>query len=295
MAIVMMDGFDNFTHTEQEYRMDNSMLYDIADYIGEVAENDLVVYAKDGDFSMLGDYKKDIWKVNSIEYNDEKTFVNISNISKIGTEFNTYASNLLDIVVLKDVDKDWKKYFSIRSLGALSRQNLNIIKDRPFIEETKTNDHIVDAIRYGTLYDKVEGSTVTREWGTPSEYISKPTGEVTMMNKLINSNMNAAKTGAVLSAGNTLNKVVKDAIRGQVPRKYRGLLNTAVADIVVANVANVAVQNFAKGNYKAKVAANAMMEAAMVEFMNSFNLDQIISDTLKNVNLDDFVDTTGPA
>ena len=111
-----------------------------------------------------------------------------------------------------------------------------------------------------------------------------------MMNRLVNDNMNAAKTGAVLSAGTTLNRVVKDAVRNQVPRKYRKLLDTPFADIVVANVANVAVQNFAKTNRKAQVATNAMMEAAMVEFMNSFNLDKIISDTLQNVNLDDLID-----
>ena len=257
---------------------DDLNIMELQDYLGKIAQNDLVVYIKGGDLNSLGKYKKDIWKVLKIRYTDEGKMAEIENISKANTSFSTSTKYLLDIDILRDSlsSEEFNKIFSTRSLD-IWRNTLN---SKLYNHKFKTDDYII-------LYDEVDNEFSTKVKG---EFLDAKTGEVTMMNRLVNDNMNAAKTGAVLSAGTTLNRVVKDAVRNQVPRKYRKLLDTPFADIVVANVANVAVQNFAKTNRKAQVATNAMMEAAMVEFMNSFNLDKIISDTLQNVNLDDLID-----
>lgn len=113
-----------------------------------------------------------------------------------------------------------------------------------------------------------------------------------MIKRIGAQNTEAAKTGALIVAGKTLNGVVKDKIRGQVPRKYRKLVDHALADIVIANVANVAVQNFAMKNDKAQVAVNAMMEAAMIDFFSSFNIEKIISDVIATVNIEDLIPST---
>ena len=265
------------------------------DYIGEVDVNYFVVYAKGGDFSTLGTYKKDIWIVENTFRQNNDIYAEIKNISK-DSKFKTLITNLLDVDVLRG-RKEWQKYFSTRSLEAYRKymgyNNYETEETYGWDKEVK-----VSPIHYKNTTGDVSTGSHKFDNGDEEPYTAtgtftfKTTGEVTMMNKLINDNMDAAKTGAVLSAGNTLNKVVKDTVRGQVPHKYRKLLDTPMADIVIANVANVAVQNFSKTNRKANVATQAMMEAAMVQFMNSFNLDQIISDTLKNVNLDELLDTS---
>jgi hypothetical protein len=253
--------------------MDENTISMINKYTGSVYKNDYVIYAKNGDFATIGSYKKDIWQIIGIKGND----CEIKNISKVETTFTTNRLNLVNIDIVMDVVNDWKEYISTRSVVAYDKLMAQIEYKNPCSE---------------VFLDKPDSTYKdykNHKFDT-SKYTTIKSGEDNMMNRLINDNMNAAKNGAVLSAGNTLNKVVKDAIRGQVPRKYRKLMDTPVADIVVANVANVAVQNFAKNNRKAQVATSAMMEAAMVSFMNSFNLDKIISDTLKNVNLDDLLD-----
>lgn len=264
---------DRFTyHTQEEingkeYRMDHSKLDELTDYIGEVVIGDYVVYAKNGDFSQLGEYKKDIWEVTDLVVTRDEDFVVIKNISKTGTDFKTYKSNVLDVAVLRSATNEWREYFSKRSL---------LVYDRLFGNETKQEPEV-------------------RKWsgGITIEPTKSGEDDMNMINKVVQSNVGAAKAGAVISAGNTLNKVVKNSVRSQVPRKYRKILDSPAGDFVIANVASFAVQNFAKTNYKARTATDAMMQAAMIEVMNSFNLDQMINDVLANANFDEILDTTG--
>ena len=55
-------------------------------------------------------------------------------------------------------------------------------------------------------------------------------------------------------------------------------------------MASFAVQNFAQSNYKARVATDAMMQAAMQDFLKSFNIEQIIAEVLDTVNINNLVE-----
>lgn len=242
----------------------------VQDYLGEIAVGDLVIYAKNGDFSNLGSYKKDIWEVISVNVRGDKS-TEIKNISKSDSSFKTFAKNLLDVDILSAVDDNWTNYISSRSMIVYNRRqgNKTYTADTPYAASAR---------------DLRENEKLERKY-------NNQTGEVKMnvVNKVIDNNVSAARAGAVISAGNTINKVVKKAVRGQVPRKYRRVIDSPFGDVLVANIASVAVQMGASTNYKAKVATEAMMQASMVEFMNSFNLDQMITDVLDQVNIKDLM------
>ena len=282
-------------------------------YMGDVGIGDYVLYFRNSDMSNILDYKKDIWEIIEIrhDYNTGEQ-VEIKNIAK-ESSFTTDIDNLIDIKHVLDAFKleDVISKRSIMRWGTIKDANIMFPISTPIHPAIKNinkkfityrPDGTVSTLdgkskAYRNLYGKVNPCTEIKLDGTTecSLPYEEETGEVkmNMMSKVVDNNVNAAKAGAVISAGNTLNKVVKNTIRGQVPRKYRKIVDSAVGDVIVANLASFAVQNFAKTNYKARVATDAMMTSAMAEVLNSFNLDAMITDVLANVNLDEILDTTG--
>lgn len=119
--------------------------------------------------------------------------------------------------------------------------------------------------------------------------VNQKTGAVNKMMKtnVVDNNVRSAKIGARIVAGKTLNNVIKEKITPHMPLMVRGYKDTIFADVIIANIAKVAVDNFASDNRKAVYAANAMMEAAMVDLLASFNFEALISDALSNVNLEE--------
>lgn len=103
------------------------------------------------------------------------------------------------------------------------------------------------------------------------------------INRLMNRNTESAAYAAKVTAGKTLNKVVLDKVNPNLPILLRGYANTPIGAVVLSNVVSFIVQNFASNNAKAKYAAEAMMDAAMIEFMDSFNIEALISDVLSGV------------
>lgn len=104
---------------------------------------------------------------------------------------------------------------------------------------------------------------------------------------LTKANVVASKAAAQHVAGKVLNKALLTKIRPQLPMLARGYADHALANVVVANIANFAVSNFASDNAKAKLAADAMMIAAMTEFLSSFNVEDIVAELLEGVTLPD--------
>ena len=70
----------------------------------------------------------------------------------------------------------------------------------------------------------------------------------------------------------------------------RGYVDTAVGRVVIANLLNFAVSQYAPGNRKAVIAADAAMQAAMLELVQSFNVGEMIDEVLKGVNLSSLIE-----
>lgn len=107
---------------------------------------------------------------------------------------------------------------------------------------------------------------------------------------LVAQNKEALVTAAKIEAGSIATKRIMDLVKPKLPMMLRGYADTAVARVVVANLFSLGVQQYAAGNKKAEIIADAMMQGAMLEFVKSFNIEQIVEQVTKGV---DFTKITG--
>lgn len=66
----------------------------------------------------------------------------------------------------------------------------------------------------------------------------------------------------------------------------RGYADSALAPVIAANLISFAVTSFASDNNKAVWVADAMMVAAMSEFMENFNVDKMLAEVLATVDVE---------
>lgn len=145
-------------------------------------------------------------------------------------------------------------------------------------------DDILDAQSYAASDPFIREGGQSNKF---SQYINKPE-KSKMSNKMketLNDNEVSARVAARITAGKTINAAVLEKLKPQLPLMVRGYADTAFAPIVIANLVNFAVSSFAADNDKAVWAANAMMDAAMTEFMASFNIEKILKEVLSSVDV----------
>ena len=104
---------------------------------------------------------------------------------------------------------------------------------------------------------------------------------------LFGANTEAVKLSAKLTIGNTLNDRVAAMVVPKLPMMVRGMAmaNPALTKAVLANAVSATLMNFAPSNDKAMLAADAMINAAMLEFVGSFNIEAIINEALDGLDL----------
>lgn len=108
---------------------------------------------------------------------------------------------------------------------------------------------------------------------------------------IVAANKNAAVNAAKLEAGSIVLKKVSGIAASKAPFMVRGYVDTAVGRVVIANLLNFAVSQYAPGNRKAVIAADAAMQAAMLELVQSFNVGEMIDEVLKGVNLSSLIES----
>ena len=253
----------------------------IESYRGNTHVGDYILYVPN--IEHLGVHKKNIWEVIEVQGQN----VRIKGLHD-GTIFTSKARNCIPMSAIE-------KY------GMLNADNISTKSLPKYLEIM----HNKSSRRYDAYDDFKESYGVL--WGKnpcaeiklgDSEECSLPYEETGVEKKIMNTtisgtidkNSNAAKEAAIVVAGATLNQVVADQLVKQVPRKYKKLLKHPLANVVIANVASFVVQNFVQTNQKARVASDAMLQAAMQDFLRSFNIEQMISEVLNQVDLSAYVD-----
>ncbi len=117
------------------------------------------------------------------------------------------------------------------------------------------------------------------------------TGEVKMkVSTIVTANKTAAVSVAKIEAGRIAVKQAVKLVKPAVPMMARGYLESALGELVVANVFKFAVDNFAQGNEKAQVVADAMLQGAMLGAIQSLNVEQMIADVLDKVDISKFTE-----
>ena len=110
---------------------------------------------------------------------------------------------------------------------------------------------------------------------------------------LVGANTSAVKFSAKITIGNTLNDRISAMIVPKLPAMV-GMIaksNPAITKAILANAVSAAIMNLAPTNDKALLAADAMINAAMLEFVGSFNIEAMINDALNGLDLSVLGDT----
>lgn len=104
---------------------------------------------------------------------------------------------------------------------------------------------------------------------------------------LVGANTSAAKYATKVTIGNVINDRVTKLILPRMPMMVRVLAesNPAMARVVIANAVSGALIHFAPTNEKAQLAADAMINAAMIDFASSFNIEEMINGVLDGLDL----------
>ena len=223
--------------------------------------NEIVLYVKNKDTSALGKTKKDVWIVRSIyySYNNVYTLKSISNSHK--ATFEAYDKDIMSVAELI------KKGFSMKHL--INDAAYKTIMGRSMIQNK--NDYLEAE---ADMKDKI--------------FKRNNVKEINMSNKVkqqIDANVSAGKVAASITAGKTLNNILIDKIKPQLPLMLKGYADTPLGTVVVANIADVAVKQFMPYNKKANLATKAMMEAAMVDMLASFDLEKMVNEVINSVEL----------
>lgn len=124
------------------------------------------------------------------------------------------------------------------------------------------------------------------------EPIAQSTKKDTFMSKIksnlttaVAQNKEALIVAAKLEAGNVLNKTIISKITPKLPFLLQGFAKHPAAEIVLANVAAMAIRQFAEGNEKLNKMADLMVGAAAVNTLSQFNIQEIVEDLLKDIKL----------
>lgn len=99
----------------------------------------------------------------------------------------------------------------------------------------------------------------------------------------VDQNKQATIIASKMEAGRILNKQIIKQAKPHVPMFFRGYLDTPLAPVILANL--VALTGNHTDNKRIKQISELMLLAAADTTIQSFNLDQIIDDVLKNIKL----------
>lgn len=98
-------------------------------------------------------------------------------------------------------------------------------------------------------------------------------------------NKSAAVTVAKLEAGRIAIKQVSRVVTPKLPMMIRGYADSEIGRLVMANLFNFAVTQFAPNNANAQVVADAMLEGAMLEMLQKFNFEEMINEVVSKVDI----------
>lgn len=184
---------------------------------------------------------------------------------------------------------------SIRTTGVLcfEKSTGNMLIPNDYFDD---EDYVMNVAKAGfTLkpVDNVTKQAVNSQTSSANAQTTENKGNNTMskVTAIVAANKSAAATAAKLEAGKValtqLTKVAAKALpsgmAGMFAKQY---LDTPVGRVVVANLLNLAIEQYAPNNQKARIVAKAAMDAAMLEVVQSFNISEMIDKAIEGINID---------
>ncbi|WGG14580.1 hypothetical protein [Salmonella phage phC11] len=141
----------------------------------------------------------------------------------------------------------------------------------------------------GQPIDNIEKHAVNSNAQTTE---NKGKNAMTKIANIVAANKSAVVNAAKLEAGKiALTQITKVAAK-KAPFMIKGYIDTPIGRVVIANLLSVAVDQYAPSNQKAKAVADAAMEAAMLEMVQSFNIAEMIDEMVKGIDISTFTVNT---
>lgn len=100
---------------------------------------------------------------------------------------------------------------------------------------------------------------------------------------VVNANKDSAKTATGIIAGNIINQRLAKIVVPKLPLLARGYADTPMGHAALANIVAGALIHFLPTNKRAQQASAAMIEAAMVTFASSFEIESLVDELLEGV------------
>ena len=221
---------------------------------------DYVVYLKYGNYSELDKdgQRKDIWLIAAMsEDNDRYGLRSISDPSK---GFDTAKRNIVSVNSIIKAGYFKSEYFNYKAYSNYKELRTVYLKEK-------------ENVRNKIMGDTMKGNNI-------------------MVNRTVSANTDAVKVAAKIATGRTVNAVVTKQLvdRKLLPIMLRGYADSPLGAVVIANIVDFGVKQFAPGNTKFTYVSESMMEAAMVDLLAEFDFEAIMNDVLSNVSLSELED-----
>jgi hypothetical protein len=100
-----------------------------------------------------------------------------------------------------------------------------------------------------------------------------------------NSNFDAAKTAAVLSAASVANRQIAKLVASKAPLIMRGYVDTTFGKLILANIAAQGLLYARPNDPKINTIAEAMMVTAYQDVISDFDIDGMIDDFLNSAQM----------
>ena len=114
-------------------------------------------------------------------------------------------------------------------------------------------------------------------------------------NILVEGNKGAFKESAKRRTGKMLNDRLVGMIAPKLPMMVRGYADTELGRAMIASLLAGAIIHFGYKNDKLTLAADAMVTAAMDDFVGSFNLEDMVNELIDGVDLSPVTDKVAGA
>lgn len=214
---------------------------------------------------------------------------------------------------LRSIYRASRKQESIRDTGTRYGVNgiLNLLNDIPSITIGEIPDDERESITItaidtdGNIYHPSRTDGRFGNWDyacqvvetneTPkiqSKQEDKPMNTIkTTATNVLAANKESAVNAAKIEAGGiVINRAVK-LIKHKMPFGTASMIDSPIGRVALANVIALVVEQYAPRNEKAKLLSGAVMDAAMLQLVQSFNISALIDDLISGVDVSGFAKT----
>lgn len=98
-------------------------------------------------------------------------------------------------------------------------------------------------------------------------------------------NKQALMLAGELTTGNILNDRLAKLVTPRLPFIAKAYADTPLGKAILANTVAAALIHFLPENEKAQIASGMMVQAAMVEFVGEFNIEEMVNEFLDGITL----------